>query len=202
MAPTHSRFSILRTQWWIVLLCFMPFGYLLYRIATQQLNSADPAREVVLFLGLWSLRLLLVCLFIRPLRVLLNSPYLHPARRTIGLCALFYIFLHALAWVSFLMGWSIDAIIVEITDSLYILVGALALILLIPLGLTSTQRIKRFLGVYWQYIHRLIYVSAILACVHFLWLSKTWVEPMIYVTILSGLFLWRIIIMLQTTKRG
>jgi sulfoxide reductase heme-binding subunit YedZ len=77
----------------------------------------------------------------------------------------------------------------------------LSMLLLIPLGVTSTRNARRRLGAAWQRLHRLVYVSAILACVHFFWLSKDWQTPTLYAGILGGLFLWRIIISLRTTKR-
>lgn len=189
-----------RAQWWVVVLCLLPLVYLVHLILGNHLSVADPGRDIVKFLGLWSLRLLLVCLTIRPLCDLLSSTVLFPCRRTVGLCALLYISLHALAWASFLVGWSIDGLITEIIESPYVLVGMLALILLIPLGVTSTRRARRALGAYWQRLHTLIYPSAVLACIHFLWLSKDWITPILYTSILFALLLLRIIIRLSRAR--
>ena len=155
----------------------------------------------MLFLGLWSLRLLLCCLTVRPLSQLLSAPNIFPMRRTLGLFALFYAMLHALAWAFLLIGGSFAGMLEDIAESPYVLVGMLALVLLIPLGPSSTRRAQRALGVYWRRLHRLVYVATGLACVHFIWLSKEWLTPLIYLTVLITLFLWRIIITIKMNRR-
>jgi sulfoxide reductase heme-binding subunit YedZ len=109
--------SLLRAQWWVVVLCLLPLAYLIFMISSGQLGSADPGRQMVKFLGLWAIRLLLICLLIRPLSQLLSLPDLHPARRTLGLFALFYTILHALAWAGAIVGFSPEQIVPEIIDN-------------------------------------------------------------------------------------
>lgn len=182
-------------QWWVCLLCLIPLLLLINQALNQQLDPADPARSVVLYLGEWSLRLLLLCLSVRPLCHLFANNTFIALRRTLGLWSLFYVTLHGLAWFVFLLDAAYNEIVIEIIDNPYIVVGATAALLLIFLGASSSRAAKIRLGKNWQRLHYLVYPAAILACVHFFWLSKTWFEPLIYSTVLTVLFVWRIIIL-------
>lgn len=179
-------------------LCCLPALTLLYDALNQNLNVADPGRSIVFFLGEWSFWFLLLCLTIRPLSVSLKNPRIFPARRTLGLFCLGYASMHLLAWGTFMLGWQMDQIGLEIMESPFIIVGMAAIVLMIPLGLSSTKRAQIKMGFKrWRYLHMLIYPAAILACLHFAWLSKDWLEPAIYSVILATLFVWRFIIIMK-----
>jgi len=76
----------------------------------------------------------------------------------------------------------------------FITVGFAAFVLLIPLAVTSTAgRIRRLGGKRWQALHRLIYISAILAVIHYYWLVKSAViRPLTYAGIVAVLLLFRV----------
>jgi sulfoxide reductase heme-binding subunit YedZ len=75
----------------------------------------------------------------------------------------------------------------------YITIGMLALLLLIPLAVTSTNGMMRRLGRRWGVLHRLVYVVGALALWHFWWQVKADIrEPLIYVTIFAALMAWRL----------
>lgn len=197
--PGIKRISgLLYSQWLLSALCCLPLVQLAYRALGGQLDVADPGRDVVFFLGEWALRLLLACLAIRPLSVSLANPRILPARRTLGLFCLGYASLHFLSWGTFLLGWRLDQYPEAVMESPYIIVGLVALSLLIPLGATSTRRAQIKLGIKrWRNLHALVYPAAILACIHFIWLSKDWTEPAFYSGILACLFLWRFVIIIR-----
>ena len=78
----------------------------------------------------------------------------------------------------------------DIVKRPFITFGFLALLLMVPLALTSTKGWIRRLGKRWTMLHRLIYASAILAAIHFAWKVKVFTgDPVLYagaVTILLG----------------
>jgi len=86
------------------------------------------------------------------------------------------------------------AIVKDVLEHLYITVGMLAFVLMIPLALTSSQwSIKRLGGKRWNQLHRLVYLSAIAGCVHYLWaVKKDLEEPMLYAAVFVVLFALRV----------
>jgi len=154
--------------------------------------GAEPIKELIHALGLWGLRLLLATLFITPLAVTLRKPKLMQVRRMLGLYAFTYLSLHFLAWLVLDQSLRMQAILADIVKRPYITVGFAALMLLLPLAITSTRRWMRRLGSRWQRLHKLIYPAAILGCVHFWWQVKAdWREPLVYAAVLAGLLAWR-----------
>ncbi len=181
-----SRLLAYLPQSALALLCALPLALLVRRGLSGDLG-ADPPREVVLFAGLWALRLLLATLAITPLRRLLRlgGAGLLRCRRTLGLMCLGYASTHLLAYLSLLLGWDATALLEEIVEHPWLLVGALAWLLLLPLGATSNRAAQRRLGRRWKRLHRLIYIIAPLAAIHFYWLSKDLLEPLIYAALFA-----------------
>lgn len=158
--------------------------------------GANPAEALIRSLGEWGLRGLLLTLAITPLRVLLAQPLLIRYRRLLGLWSLAYLLLHLLAYAWFDQGLAVTAILRDIAQRPFILVGTLALLLLLPLAATSTQAAMRRLGGRrWQALHRLIYPAAILGCLHFAWMrsgKQLFTEPLVYSAVLLALLAWRL----------
>ncbi|GAB2517078.1 protein-methionine-sulfoxide reductase heme-binding subunit MsrQ [Lysobacter humi (ex Lee et al. 2017)] len=154
--------------------------------------GADPVAAIEHFLGLWALRLLLVTLAISPLRQLTGQAVLLRFRRMLGLYAFFYATLHFAAYLALdLRGYWTD-IFAEIAKRPYITVGFVAWLLLVPLALTSTRRAMQALGRRWGQLHRLVYLIAVLAVLHFWWLVKSDIrEPALYAALLALLLGWR-----------
>lgn len=156
-------------RWWAVFLaCLLPLGWMVWAVLKDQLG-ADPAQELVLLTGKWAMRLLWLTLAVTPIRQLFGWVWLQRFRRMLGLYALFYAVLHLLAFVTFILGWRADLILEELTQRNYIVVGMLALLLLAPLGITSTQGWQRRLKRNWLRLHRLIYPAALLVLLHYIW---------------------------------
>ena len=152
-------------------LCLLPVTLLVFKVLGDELGP-DPAKEITLELGINTLRMLLLTLSLTPIRELSGYSGVIRFRRMTGLFVLFYAALHLVAYLWFLLGWEWAELGEDIVKRPYITVGFLAFLLLIPLGLTSTRNMMRRLGKNWKKLHRLIYLTAILGCLHFIWLSR------------------------------
>lgn len=175
--------------------CLAPFAWLVARaIGLGGLGlGANPISELLHTLGLWGLRLLLSTLCITPLAVELRKPKLMGLRRMLGLFAFAYLALHFLTWLVLDQWLSAARIVADIVKRPYITVGFTALLLLVPLAVTSTRGWMRRLGRRWHTLHRLVYLAATLGCVHFWWQVKAdWREPLAYAVALAGLLGWRL----------
>jgi sulfoxide reductase heme-binding subunit YedZ len=176
--------------------CLAPLVWLVARaLGVAGLGlGANPIEALLRFLGLWGLRLLLATLCITPLSVRLRKPKLMGVRRLLGLFAFTYLGLHFLTWLVLDQWLSASRIVADIAKRPYITVGFTALLMLVPLAVTSTRGWMRRLGRRWHRLHKLVYPAAILGCVHFWWQVKAdWREPLAYAVILAGLLVWRLL---------
>ena len=176
-------------------LALLPFVWLLTAAALDWLG-ANPAEALERSTGDWTLRMLCVVLAITPLRTMAGLPALARFRRMAGLFVYFYAVLHLLAYSWFDMGFDVADIAKDIVKRPFILVGFTAIVLLTPLALTSFNRAIRALGGrQWQLLHRLVYVIAVLAIVHFFWMragKHNFAEVAVYAAILGSLLGWRV----------
>jgi sulfoxide reductase heme-binding subunit YedZ len=171
-----------------------PLAYLVACAATGNLG-ANPIDFVTDTLGDWTLRILLASLAMTPLRILTGQAWPITLRRLLGLFAFAYVLLHFSVWVvlDFFFDW--ELMLADIVKRPYITVGMTALVLLVPLAVTSTSgMIRRLGGKTWRRLHRLAYVAAILGVLHYLWLAKVGVHtPWIYAAVLTVLLAIRVI---------
>jgi sulfoxide reductase heme-binding subunit YedZ len=154
--------------------------------------GADPAKLTLHVIGKTALNFLMLTLMVTPVRQLTGYTHLLRIRRMLGLFAFFYALLHftTYLWLDQYFDWA--AIGKDIVKRAYITIGFTALLLLIPLAVTSTNKMMRRLGRRWQKLHRLIYVITILGVWHYYWQVKKDVrEPLIYVGILAVLLGYR-----------
>lgn len=155
--------------------------------------GADPVAEITHRTGDWTLRLLLVALAVTPLRRISGWNVLARFRRLVGLYAFAYATLHLATYVVLDLGGYWAQILEDIVKRPYITVGFLAWLGLLPLALTSTQRMMRRLGRRWAVLHRMVYVVGVLGVLHYLWLVKSDSrEPLLYAAILALLLLLRV----------
>jgi sulfoxide reductase heme-binding subunit YedZ len=175
-------------------LCALPLAWLFGALLTQSLGP-NPAEALIRGLGDWGLRGLLLTLAITPLRVLLHQPGLLRFRRLLGLWSFAYVALHLTAYAVFDQGLVLHDIVHDVLKRPFILVGMLAFGLMLPLALTSFNAAVRWLGGRrWQALHRLVYVVAALACVHFWWMRSAknhLTDPFFYAALLALLLGWR-----------
>ncbi|WP_418321260.1 sulfite oxidase heme-binding subunit YedZ [Piscinibacter sakaiensis] len=180
----------------LFVLCLLPFVSLFHAAWTDSLG-ANPAEALIRSLGDWTLRLLCLTLTVTPLRQLSGQPALARFRRMLGLFTFFYACLHFLSYGWLDMGLDVNEILRDIAKRPFILVGALALLLMTALAATSFNRAVRWLGAQrWQWLHRTIYLIAMLALLHFFWMragKNDFAEVAVYAAIIAVLFGWRIV---------
>lgn len=145
----------------------LPLVYLVFNTASNNLG-ADPAKAIVLFTGTWAFYFLLLTLSVTPLKKLAKQGWVMPHRRMLGLFTLFYALAHMLSYLVFILGLDFSSFGSELVKRPYILLTIPAVILLIALGVTSTQGMMRRLGKNWVKLHKSIYIIAILAWLHVL----------------------------------
>lgn len=173
----------------VFLLCSVPFLWLLIRALSGRL-SVNPIEDVTLTTGIWALRFLLMTLLVTPVRRLTGWNRIIQFRRMLGLFSFFYTALHFLTYLVLDQFFALDLIAEDIFKRPFITAGFVAFVLMIPLAVTSTKGWIRRLGRRWQLLHRLIYISAVAAAVHYLWKVKIMMGSPVYyaigVTLLLG----------------
>ena len=156
--------------------------------------GADPVRESLDEIGKTAINLLLITLAVTPLRQLTGNAHLLRLRRMLGVFTFAYALIHFLLYVGLFQSFLWSEIVKDIAKRPFITVGFLALLLLLPLAITSTNGMMRRLGRRWQTLHRLIYVIAPLAVLHY-WkmLKSDYRLPLLYALILAFLLGWRLL---------
>lgn len=156
--------------------------------------GANPVEFFLRTTGVLTLVFLLITLSISPLRKYYGWNQLIKFRRMLGLYAFFYGFSHLITYSVFDKSLSLSAIVSDVWQRPFIAVGMLAFFLLIPLAITSTNKmIKRLGGKNWARLHKTIYLIAILGVIHFWMIVKSDVTyPFLFAAVLSGLFWFRI----------
>jgi len=183
------------------MLCLAPLGFLFYDGFTDNL-TANPIEKVTNTTGIWTLRLIVAGLVITPLRWATGLNQLVNYRRVIGLFAFFYGTLHFIIYVvtTFFVGGFSEFDASGLWDDLvkrpYITAGFVAFVLMIPLAITSTTGwIRRLGGRNWNLLHRLVYITALAAVLHYFWKVKLDATYPIYygigVAVLLGIRVWR-----------
>lgn len=170
--------------------CLAPFALLVLRafeVAGLSLG-ADPAAEVLKTCGMTGLNLLILTLCVTPIRRSTGLNRLVTLRRMLGLFSFFYLCLHFLTYIGLYIQFDWSMLLDDIGMRPYITVGFTALMLMVPLAVTSTNGFQRRLGRRWVKLHRLVYVIAILAVVHYWWQVKIDVgDPLLYAALLTVL---------------
>lgn len=185
------------------LLCLAPAAWLLFLAITDGLG-ANPAEALLRSLGDWAIRFICLALAVTPLRQWLQWRALAQFRRMLGLYAFFYATLHWLAYVVFDMGIDLPAIVADLVNRPFILVGTLAWLILLVLAVTSIPAlIRRLGGKRWLWLHRWVYAAAALAVLHFWWMrsgKNNFEEVWLYGTIIAALLLARVIFQIKKAR--
>ncbi len=174
-------------------LCLIPLAWLLGRAWAGDLG-ANPVETVNRFLGDWALRFLLASLAATPIRGILGWTWPTRLRRMVGLFAFAYAVMHVTSYVVIDQSFAWSEIWADIVKRRYITVGMFTLLMLVPLAATSTKGMARRLGGRrWRALHRLVYVAAAAAVLHFAMMVKADLrEPLAYALVLAGLLGYRI----------
>ena len=186
-------------------LCLLPALWLGYLVATDGLG-ANPAEALLRALGLWAMRFVCLVLAVTPLRVWLHWRWLAGYRRMLGLYAFAYASLHWVCYVLLDMGLDWAAVLDDLAQRPFILVGTLAWLILLVLAITSIPAlIRRLGGKRWQALHRAVYAAAALAVLHFWWMragKNNLAEVGVYLAIVAALLLARVALRYQKAQQN
>jgi len=176
---------------WLVYLAGLLWAVWLFYLGLTGGLGVEPINALEREYGSVALKLLVLGLAITPLRTYVGINLIK-FRRSVGLTAFFFVIAHLSVW-ALLDVKSVAAIWADIIKRPYITVGMVAFVFLIPLAVTSNNRSIRWLGATWRQLHKLAYVIAILAAIHFIWLVKGFqIEPIVYLAAILALLALRL----------
>ncbi len=180
----------------------VPVGVIAWRSAYGQLG-ADPVAVALNQMGYLALTFLVAALLCTPVKIVAGWSSAIRLRRMLGLFAFFYAALHFLTYLVIDQSLNLSAVLSDIAKRNFILVGFLALVILTPLAITSTDRMVRRLGfARWKRLHRLAYAAGCLGAIHFIWrVKKDLREPLVFSAILAVALTVRAIDALRTPAK-
>ena len=177
-----------------------PIYLITYQIVFNQLGP-EPVDRIINHFGEWTLIFIFLTLSMTPLRKITKSLEWIKFRRMLGLFAFFYASVHMLSYVGLDYRFDFEPLINDVLKKKFIFIGFSAWLLLIPLAVTSSEKMVRLLKKNWKKIHRLIYIIGIFGVLHYIWLSKTiFFKPLIFLILLIILLLFRIKITKSASK--
>ncbi|MGZ5027359.1 MAG: sulfite oxidase heme-binding subunit YedZ [Methylobacter sp.] len=177
----------------VFILSLLPFILLADNAINGRLGP-NPIEALHFGFGDWALRFLCITLALTPIKIITgyNKPMYY--RRMMGLFTFFYATMHLLVFAVLDLSLSWDAFKDEVPKSPYILMGLLTYLLLVPLALTSTKKMQKWLGRNWVKLHCLVYVAGPTALVHYFWLvKKDYSEPLVYAMVIGVLLGIRVV---------
>jgi len=195
--PTAKQLTVLRSVLHIASL--LPLALMLFGSFNERFGNS-PTRVILSETGEWALYFLCITLAVTPLRRLTGWSWLVSFRRLPGMYAFFYSLVHFGAFLWLRRSADLLQTMERILTRPAMLTGFIALLIMLLLALTSTQGMFERLGIKgWQWLHRLTYVAALLAVVHY-WLEVSrygatrplWFGVLVGLLLLfrAGWFLW------------
>ena len=176
----------------IFILCLWPLTAISLDIYYNELG-AEPVKKIMNHFGEWTLIFICLTLSMSPLKRLTNLSIWIKFRRMLGLFVFFYATIHLLTYIGLDYRFDWQPILNDVLKKKYIFIGFSAWLLLIPLAITSSQKMIKILKYKWKILHRLIYIIAVFGSLHYIWLSKTiFFKPLIYSIIIVVLLALRI----------
>jgi methionine sulfoxide reductase heme-binding subunit len=160
--------------------------------------GANPLEFVTRTTGMLALIFLVLTLAVSPVRSVFRINPLIKFRRMLGLFAFFYGLLHLLTYIAFDRYFNIKSVPADIASRPFIAIGMVAFFLMVPLAITSTNKmVKRLGGKRWNKLHKVVYVAGIAGVLHFWLLVKSDVRlPMTFGFILLLLLAHRLLVKL------
>jgi methionine sulfoxide reductase heme-binding subunit len=188
--------SYVRENWlWLLanIGSMVPLLWLLWDQLQDNL-SINPIDDYTDRTGSTAIILLLLSLAVTPVQTVTGWRKVSTIRKSLGLWAFAYAVLHMLVFVGLDYGFSLEFILLDgLPSKPYILVGLSALLILLPLALTSTKGMQKRLGKNWKKLHRWVYAAGLLAVIHYIWVAKVaFGEPTLYAIILGVLLAARL----------
>jgi sulfoxide reductase heme-binding subunit YedZ len=184
-----------RLTWWAAaLLCALPVAITGADLALGRLG-ANPIEAALNRLGFWTLTFLAASLAPTPLQALAGLAWPLRLRRLLGVTAFGYAALHFLWYLVVDQTLDVDLVALDVVKRPFVTVGFAALLILLPLAVTSTDGWVRRLGFKaWKRLHRLAYAAALLGVVHFLWRVKAdRLKPAVFAAVVGALLLARLV---------
>lgn len=178
----------------VFILCLVPISLLFYKLYTDALG-ANPFEALTRQSGEWTLRFLLITLSLTPLRMLIKKSWPLKFRRMLGLFVYFYASIHLTTYIWFDQFFDWPEIWIDVVKRPFITMGMLSWFILLPLVLTSTNKMKKRVGRYWKKLHQLVYLVGVLVLLHYFMLVKAdywW--PILYSLLFAALMsvrLWK-----------
>lgn len=171
----------------------VPLTLLLWDVFRRQVG-ANPLEFVTRTTGMLTLVFLLISLAVSPLRRITGLNWLVRFRRMLGLFAFFYGSLHLITYVAFDRFFHLTTIPGDVLKRPFIAIGMTALLLMLPLAITSTNKmVKRLGGKRWARLHKVVYLSGVLGVMHYYMLVKSDVRlPLTFAFLLALLLGFRI----------
>lgn len=187
---TAKQLILLKTVFHIVGL--LPLVLLVFSVMAGRAGG-DPVQYIIHFTGIGALNALVATLLISPVAKAFKLGFLMQTRRLVGLYVFAYASLHIAAFFSLDLLFAWELLLSEVVKRPYILVGAVAYLIVTALAVTSFKALMRKMGRRWQTLHNGVYLVALLAPIHFYWSVKSEIiEPSLYLLGLSLLLLWRL----------
>lgn len=186
--------------------CTVPALILGWKAWYGQLG-VDPLKELLHESGENALGMLFAALAVTPIRRLFKVNGVQKVRRMLGVWAFFYALAHVCIYLGFdQLCYSLEtcefrAIVNDVLKRRFIFMGMIAFTILTLLAITSTSGWVRRLKKRWQTLHRLVYVAAISAVIHYIWIQKSDIsEPLVWAGWLAGLLLIRVYLSVQKRR--
>jgi methionine sulfoxide reductase heme-binding subunit len=171
--------------------CIAPGATVAFWLATGTIG-ARPIHTAILWIGLWTVRFIMIALAITPAASVLDWPRILLVRRMVGVTACAYALTHLSLYVVD-QNFRVLTVASEIVLRFYLTIGFTALLLLTALAITSTDAAMRRMGRWWKRLHRAVYAIGVLALLHYFIQSKANVsEPVVFAGLFLWLMLWRL----------
>lgn len=186
------------TRWVVHFACALVIIVPVAAIASDLMRGtrflgSNPIKEGEHLLGEWTLRMLMITLFVTPVRQLTGWNWLQKYRRIFGVWAFVIGCTHLLAWAGLDVEFDLGDIQADLMKRWYIIIGMSAWVLMLPLVVTSTAGMVKRVGKKWVPLHRLIYVTVVLGCIHFFMaVKKDYDDALMFAALFALLFAWRI----------
>jgi len=176
----------------VFLLSLWPVYIIAYQISYDKLGP-EPVDRIINHFGEWTLVFIFLTLSMSPLKKITNSLEWIKFRRMLGLFTFFYASIHMLSYVGLDYRFDFEHLIDDVLKKKFVFIGFSAWLLMVPLAITSSDKMVKLLKQNWKKLHKLIYIISIFGVLHFIWLSKTiYFKPLIFLIILIILMLFRI----------
>ena len=185
-SPSPKQLAAIKSL--LFVLALLPFARIVWLIVQQV--PVEPVEFVTHGTGDWALYLLCATLAITPLRRLTGWNWLIRLRRMLGLYVFFYALMHFLTFLWADHNFDFGAMWKDVLKRPFITVGFIAFVLLLPLAATSTNAMIKRLGRRWAQLHRLIYLIAPLAILHYWWMKAgkhNFEQPIVWGTVVAVL---------------